>query len=167
MPLRPIDTTTNHGTYIGDPLPTAFEKVNDNDLYLEGLANDVKQVAEAAYRKDNIVGIVGQDGGIPTGAIFQHGTGSNGRYVRFADGTQICTGKLSFTMLTGIWNWQVIYPASFVDQTAAMVQIVAGNSLSRKIGVENIDTTNCAGFFENNAGSLPAILHYIAVGRWY
>jgi len=39
MALNPIDTTTDHGSYKGDPAPVAFGKVNDNDSYLEELAN--------------------------------------------------------------------------------------------------------------------------------
>lgn len=45
MPLNPVDTTTDHGTYKGDPAATAFNKLNDNDQYLEELA---KGAADAA-----------------------------------------------------------------------------------------------------------------------
>ncbi|MCI2243776.1 hypothetical protein L3067_04035 [Xanthomonas sp. PPL568] len=38
MALNLIDTTTDHGSYKGDPANVAFGKVNDNDKYLEGLA---------------------------------------------------------------------------------------------------------------------------------
>lgn len=37
------------------------------------------------------LGTVSESGGIPTGAIIQRGSNSNGTFVRFADGTQICT----------------------------------------------------------------------------
>jgi hypothetical protein len=37
-----------------------------------------------------MVGAVSQSGGVPTGAIIEQGANGNGRYVRFADGTQIC-----------------------------------------------------------------------------
>lgn len=168
MPLNKIDTTTDHGTWRGDLFPVAFTKANDNDEYLEQVAKGAYDHADAAYRKDNILGTVGQAGGVPTGAIIQQGgTTSTGRYVRYADGTQICYGQLAFTMQTGTFNWQVIYAAVFSSPTAANVQIIAGNSLARKMGVENIDTTNCAGFYENLAGASAAFLHYIAVGRWY
>ncbi len=40
---------------------------------------------------DNILGPVSQSGGVPTGAIIERGSNANGDYVRFADGTQICT----------------------------------------------------------------------------
>lgn len=168
MPLKKIDITTDHGTWVGDVFPVAFTKTNDNDEYLEQLAEGAYDHADSAYRKDNILGTVGQAGGVPTGAIIQQGGAtSTGRYVRYADGTQICYGQLAFTMQNGTFNWQVIYAASFASPTAANVQIIAGNSLARKMGVENIDTTNCAGFYENLAGASGAVLHYVAVGRWY
>lgn len=44
----------------------------------------------------NIVGPVGQGGGVPTGAVMEKGSNANGSYVRFADGMQICTTSLTF-----------------------------------------------------------------------
>jgi len=38
MPLKKIDITTDHGTWVGDLFPVAFTKANDNDEYLEQLA---------------------------------------------------------------------------------------------------------------------------------
>lgn len=43
------------------------------------------------YHQNTILGPVSQDAGRPTGAILERGSNANGRYVRFADGTQICT----------------------------------------------------------------------------
>lgn len=47
-----------------------------------------------AYRRGTILGAVSQSGGVPTGAIIEQGANANGRYIRFADGTQICWGAL-------------------------------------------------------------------------
>lgn len=41
------------------------------------------------------VGTVSQSGGVPTGAIIERGSNANGEYIRFADGTQICTATLT------------------------------------------------------------------------
>jgi hypothetical protein len=53
-----------------------------------------------------IVGTVSQVAGVPTGASIERGTNANGSYVRFADGTQICTrtvalGAVSSTSTVG------------------------------------------------------------------
>lgn len=45
---------------------------------------------QLAFHRGNILGTVSHSGGIPTGAILQRGSNSNGQFVRFADGTQIC-----------------------------------------------------------------------------
>ncbi len=167
---------------LGEPARTAFKKINDNfgEVYEAvfdeetGLANTravaiaARDKADAAYTKTNIIGNVSQAGGVPTGAIIQQGGAlASGRYVRYADGTQICYAQIPFTMQNGTNNWQILFPAAFIAPTAANVQICAGNALARKMGVENIDTTNNAGFYENLAGAAAAVLHYTAIGRWY
>lgn len=43
----------------------------------------------------NLLGTVSQAGGVPTGAVIQRGSNANGEFVRFADGTQICTHSAS------------------------------------------------------------------------
>ena len=46
--------------------------------------------ADYAYGPGNLLGFVGETGGMPTGAVIERGSNANGSYVRFADGTQIC-----------------------------------------------------------------------------
>lgn len=41
------------------------------------------------YKRRNILGAVSQSGGIPTGAVLERGSNSNGEYARLADGTVI------------------------------------------------------------------------------
>ena len=73
-----------------------------------------------------IVGVVSQSGGVPTGAVIERGSNANGTYVRFADGTQICTiinfnaGPVTFAG-AGTWadqyrtdNFGITWPAAFV-----------------------------------------------------
>lgn len=43
------------------------------------------------FAQRNILGAVSQSAGVPTGAVIESGSNANGRYVRWADGTQICT----------------------------------------------------------------------------
>ncbi|MBK0329295.1 DUF2793 domain-containing protein [Rhodobacteraceae bacterium F11138] len=43
------------------------------------------------YGSGNLLGEVAQTGGVPTGAVIERGANTAGEYVRFADGTQICT----------------------------------------------------------------------------
>jgi hypothetical protein len=43
------------------------------------------------YTQQSLLAPVGQSGGTPTGGVIERGRTPNGDYVRFADGTQICT----------------------------------------------------------------------------
>jgi hypothetical protein len=43
-----------------------------------------------------LVGTVSQSSGLPTGAVFEHGSNANGEYTRFADGTMVCTKRIQF-----------------------------------------------------------------------
>ena len=43
------------------------------------------------YDNANIVAPVSESGGIPTGGVIERGSNGDGEYIRFADGTQLCT----------------------------------------------------------------------------
>lgn len=75
------------------------------------------------YGPSNILGPVSQSGGVPTGAIIERTAGANGDCVRFADGTQICTWRvtvpgLAITTASGaLWR-----SANFVGTTSAFAK---------------------------------------------
>ncbi|MAU94916.1 DUF2793 domain-containing protein [Marinibacterium profundimaris] len=50
--------------------------------------------ADYAYGPGNLLGQVSDFQGTPTGAVIESGTAGGGRYIRWADGTQICTAEL-------------------------------------------------------------------------
>lgn len=79
----------------------------------------------------DVVGTVSQDSGVPTGALFQTGSGANGEYVRFANGLQVCwkaTLELTFGTAdhcVGTWT----FPAAFADASKVFVGgLLAGGS---------------------------------------
>ncbi len=47
------------------------------------------------YKRKNILGVVSQTAGIPTGAIIERGSNANGEYIKFADGTLVCMALVS------------------------------------------------------------------------
>ncbi|MDE0922368.1 hypothetical protein [Aurantimonas coralicida] len=55
----------------------------------------VRWTAPDTAAMQSIVGTVGQSGGVPTGAIIERGSNANGSYIRWADGTQICTKTMT------------------------------------------------------------------------
>ncbi len=43
------------------------------------------------FGRRNVLGAVSQAAGVPTGGLLERGSNANGEFVRFADGTLICT----------------------------------------------------------------------------
>lgn len=72
---------------------------------------------ETVFSSTTLVGAVSQNAGTPTGAVVERGNNANGHYVRFADGTQICTvDGVTFAYgaapyLEFVWN----HPAAFAE----------------------------------------------------
>ncbi|UYV37192.1 DUF2793 domain-containing protein [Rhodobacteraceae bacterium D3-12] len=64
------------------------------------------------FHNENLLGTVSQSSGIPTGAVIERGSNANGEYVRFADGTQICTAKVSHDF-SSTGSALYTYPAAF------------------------------------------------------
>jgi hypothetical protein len=54
------------------------------------------------YGPGNLLGTVAQAGGKPTGAVIERASNANGDYVRFADGTQICTHAVDLGAITAV-----------------------------------------------------------------
>lgn len=89
------------------------------------------------YLKGTILDMVAQDGaGVPTGGVIERGANANGDYVRFADGTQICT---SVDIPTGAINspagalWQSghlawTFPAAFAPGVPPILTGESGNT---------------------------------------
>jgi hypothetical protein len=70
------------GTASGAAVSSGPEESNPNTLVRAG----------DGYLKGTILGTVFKDAnGVPTGGVIERGANANGAYVRFADGTQICT----------------------------------------------------------------------------
>ncbi|MCK0151955.1 DUF2793 domain-containing protein [Marivita sp. S6314] len=70
------------GTASGAAVSSGPEESNPDTLVRAG----------DGYLKGTLLGTVTQDGnGVPTGGVIERGSNANGDYVRFADGTQICT----------------------------------------------------------------------------
>lgn len=129
-----------------------------------------------AYDRTNILGTVSQSAGVPAGAIIERGSNANGEYVRFADGTQICTfiyNELGYDISTAylggyrgggvIW----VYPAAFVAKPSvqATPEILSGFGC----GLGTQSSTQAVLFWfsvttQAAAGRMSAL---VAVGRWF
>lgn len=91
-----------------------MSKARDNAI----AADDVDAIELDYYRTDNILGTVSQTAGVPTGAIFESGSNANGEYVKYANGTLVCT-RTATTVFDGTTAAspyiQWVPPAAFVS----------------------------------------------------
>lgn len=126
------------------------------------------------YTSNRVLGTVSQSGGVPTGAVIERGSNANGAWVRFADGTQICTktvtlgaattalGSSFFEAADQSWT----YPVAF---HAAAGIALSGNSgaTMRSVNLAGVDAVSCA--YRSTApisdATTPAAV-LMAVGRW-
>lgn len=123
------------------------------------------------YHQGSILGTVSRSGGLPTGALLQRGSNANGEFVKFADGTMICTGlgpALSVeTLANGLYvseltNWT--FPSAF--SSAPSVVGIASDA-TRWIGMSgaNVNATSYRQMRgAASAGTTQARL--LAVGQW-
>ncbi|WP_299665067.1 DUF2793 domain-containing protein [uncultured Ruegeria sp.] len=130
--------------------------------------------ADYGYGPGNVLGTVSENNGMPSGAVIERSSNSNGDYTRFADGTQICTATLSAVGCTtaigalftsGTANWD--FPSAFA---AGSTPVLSGNGggLGRFVGFDSPSDTQAT--YQVMAASsdattiAPAI---IAIGRWF
>ncbi len=132
------------------------------------------------YNTTTIVGTVSETGGVPTGAIIESGSNANGTYIRYADGTQICTHSVSLAYLNAsrlqaVWT----YPAQFVSAPVGRSALISSASTAPPIADFGIaQMTNGGGsscevrqWRGNTAADFVAgdvaTMAVTAIGRWY
>lgn len=151
-----------------------------NSLYwMTRNASGVDQPWRRAISNADLVGTVAQAGGVPTGAVIERGTNSNGSYTKFADGTMICWRRdehqanmnvAAGALFTGSSIPALSMPASFVSTPSVNVYaeggavpiMVAGQALST-----NSLFAQCVPFTVNQQGLVSMQVMRIATGRWF
>ncbi|MFJ4493914.1 hypothetical protein [Pseudomonas atacamensis] len=125
-----------------------------------------------------LVGSVSQDKGVPTGAVIERGANTNGEYVKFADGTLICTlygrGGIAFNNPSNMgFNWT--YPMSFATPgfvTANLVgvlgvakQVTSVGAYSRTSSFASVCVFSLGQFIETDLSMVA--FDCFAIGRWF
>lgn len=167
---------TSHAIYHEGYKPTKTD-VGLGNVDNTSDANKPVSTAQAAaiaarYGKDNILGTVSQSAGVPTGALIERGSNANGEYVRFADGTQICTISSSFTSNADVvWT----YPAVFAADPNYLSASVNHPSDPRYYDVDTAITSGnvSATIYRSLQGTSrtpvadPFAVCAMAIGRWF
>ncbi len=123
----------------------------------------------------DLLGTVSQSGGVPTGAVIERGSNTNGSYVKLADGTMICNMQVSTSSFSASGQLQVsntvslTYPATFI--TASDVTICGNDAVSAGMIVAGFSTSsstaNVLAYFPIGVGQPVRTLRLTAIGRWY
>jgi hypothetical protein len=125
--------------------------------------------------RSELLGTVSQTGGVPTGKVIERGSNANGEYVKFADGTLMCTssGLSAANASTALGNifrsadvaWT--FPAAFVSTTHLIVKGDVDDA-DCWLSANTLTTTGCnvralAGVTKASALTCRAS----AIGRWF
>lgn len=121
-----------------------------------------------------IVGAVGQSGGTPVGAVMEYGSNTNGSYLRFADGTQICWTR-NFTFGPTTANSNVIAqwspPISFASNVSAVFPVLQFPQTNDAAVVNRLSGFQVSGSTVSIQGNFNISQAYtlaiFAIGRWY
>jgi hypothetical protein len=162
-------------------------------LWFGSNQNNDAIVWREVFHQGTLLGTVSQTGGVPTGAVIERGSNANGSFVRFADGTQICTRYVTIDALTATTAVGTLFvtgtasyslPAAFVGGAPdfACAQLIGSNALSvRNNYVSSLirrsstviatpDWTNVSHMFATSVsasvGELTGV-RLFAIGRWF
>lgn len=133
------------------------------DILTVDAAGVASLLGQRIFSRGNVLGTVSQAAGVPTGAVVERGSNANGDYVRFADGTQIC----SYTPVVGYTaNVTVVVsnPAAFSNMPTVI------NSLRPGTGSDTVVSwaeDGVSGVFRGNITAAANTVRLIAVGRWF
>jgi hypothetical protein len=128
------------------------------------------------YSQWDILGAVSESGGVPTGAVIERGSNSNGEYVRFADGTQICTRAVSVSLAIDTafmggfrssgqtWTFPAAFSAAPVFTPVAR-NLTAFGAVSANVPGTTSATYAVTAVSSQSAATREVALH--AVGRWF
>lgn len=114
-----------------------------------------------------LVGTVSQSGGVPTGAIIERGSNANGDYVRFADGTQVCTKKAETPGTTPeSFQWPAAFTSAVYSATANSSFSTTASDITIKFSGLSASGGNILATV-NGVGTATVGYTAIAIGRWY
>ena len=165
---------TNLG--LGNVTNAAQLKIASNLSDLANAATARTNLGLGTAATANVLGTVSQSAGIPTGAIVERGSNANGEYVRFADGTQICSKFIAINLAINEASVRYGYacaaqywtfPATFVSDPAYSGAVVGFTARGVAIGSAGIDSLEWR--VTNDTSDVLAIRYVTlsVIGRWF
>lgn len=127
--------------------------------------------ADFVFGPGNLLGTVSQSAGLPTGAVIEQGSNTQGTFVRFADGTQICTATvdLDIDQAHGPLFWSGVnshpFPLAFASAPTASASLSSRTDGWVNGRAESSTAWSFSGFATTSTTNESASL--LAVGRWF
>ena len=119
------------------------------------------------YNQANILGTVSQSSGVPTGAIIERGSNTNGEYVKFADGTLICSRRNLTGIISGytvsVWTFPTVF---MYRPTVVPTWVVSANMNEYAIVTQGGGSTS-VNILSNVSVGASGSADAIAIGRWF
>jgi hypothetical protein len=164
---------------------TGTQIINQNGLVTlaDGQITSIKlannSIVVGKIDSTTIVGTVSQSGGLVTGSIIEKGTNSNGSYVKYADGTMICTAETPYVNkpsgATQLADSVRTFPATFAARPVAFANQFESHG-DMDAGAPGITTNNNDGLTASTyrvgyrvflTAQYQLKAQIVAVGRWY
>lgn len=130
--------------------------------------------ADYGYGPGNVLGTVSENSGAPTGAVIERGSNVSGDYIRFADGTQICTATLSavgcttssgtlFSSGAATWDFPKVFAASSTPALSG-----CGGGIGRFLGFDTPSETQATyQVLAASSDTTTLTPTMTAIGRWF
>ena len=96
------------------------------------------------------------------GVTAERGSNANGEYVKFPDGTQICTFSLT-SSTSGTVTWT--YPEPFVNTPKVSLDVITGN-VRIATGLNRSNSSVDISVFDLSGNRQQQVVDGIAIGRW-
>ena len=147
---------------------------NGLDFDWRGVSAGVPTDWSGMFHHRNLLGTVSQSAGVPTGAVIERGSNANGEYVKFADGTLICTVSAPTQNIAagarGVYVWN--FPAPFVATPFASCTAYYTDVTSDEDVTGTIRNTFNSGAvrlvsINNSAAARDIKPQGLAIGRWF
>jgi hypothetical protein len=147
---------------------------NDGVSQVQAGAVESGDLPAEAYQKNNILGTVSESGGVPTGSIIERGSNANGEFIKYADGTMICTS--AYSPSSSASGTVVTLPSAFINssfQVTCTPGQISGGDFDAVANAEGKDENASSIRVKHSriaSNSVTASTiggFYIAIGRWY
>jgi hypothetical protein len=167
------------GTATAASLNPTDSSVPANGVYLPGAnrlgiaTNTTARLEVDAYGKllsPNGAAFFGTVSNSGNGAIMEFGSNANGEFVKYADGTMICTGSVTENRsASGVRQTNWTMPAAFIsvtDYTPTAVPSTSRPDIVIGVGVIRNSST-VVEVYADRTNSTNTTLQVAAIGRWY